>query len=311
MSLPVALSELQNRILGRVGGPGVRIVVVAALHGNEPDGVVAVRSILDVLAEHEARLGGSLVALLGNRRAYARGQRYLERDLNRGWDEEPEPEDDTAIERRELREALLTEIEAARAADEPVLVLDLHSTSGPGAPFAIPQPGGASGLAAQALEACGLPQVKGLSERIDNALLSWLHAQGVPCLVMEGGQAAAPGTATCLEAALWRVICHLHGLDCATEPRRPAEAFLVQATAGLPKALEVHYAHYAAAGGGFAMDRPGGQPYRGFQAVARGERLGQDAEGPILAPFDGYLLMPLYQGLGGEGFFLAQELAGG
>ncbi len=302
------MSELQNRILGRVGGPGVRIVVVAALHGNEPDGVFAVQAILDGLAERDAPLGGSLVALLGNRRAYARGQRYLERDLNRGWDGSPEPDDDTAVERQELRGALLTEVEAARAAGEPLIVLDLHSTSGPGAPFAIPQPGGASGLAAKALEACGLPEVKGLSERIDNALLSWLHVEGVPCLVMEGGQASAPGTAICLEAALWRVICGLLELDCAAEPRRPADAFLMQATDGLPGRLEVHYAHYAAPGGGFAMDRPGGQPFRGFQAGAKGERIRQDWDGPILAPFDGYLLMPLYQGLGGEGFFLAEEV---
>ena len=298
---------LPGRVIGRVGGAGLRIVVLAALHGNEPDGVAAVRAVLEALEQVGSELSGSLVAFIGNRRAYALGQRYLERDLNRGWGDPNEPQDGTARERAELTQALLAEVEHASADGEQMLVIDLHSTSGPGVPFAIPQPGGAKGIAARAIEASGLPQVGGLAERIDNALLSWLQERDIACMVMEGGQAGRPETSTALEAALWRVLDGLIGpLPPSANPE--AEDSLQSVTQGLPRALEVHYVQDVPDGSDFLMDRPGGQLFRGFDAVAKGERLAQDKHGPIVAPFAGYLLLPLYQGQGREGFFLATEV---
>ena len=299
---------LPERFLGRVGGPGLRLLVLGALHGNEPDGVIALQSVLATVQSQGLSLKGSVTGLLGNRRAYNRGLRYLERDLNRGWGDAFDPEDETALERRELRAAIELELQAAQQAGEPLLVLDLHSTSGPGAPFAIPPPGGAQGLIEQAIDASGLPRVAGLAERIDSALLSWLQLREVDCLVMEGGQADRPGTALNLEAALWRVLGALLGLQRAREIAPEAEAQLERATEGLPAHLEVSYVHETTAQSRFIMDRPQGRPFVGFQAVAEGELLAQDEAGPITAPFDGYLLMPLYQGQGGEGFFLARGI---
>jgi succinylglutamate desuccinylase len=299
---------LPERFLGRVGGPGLRLLVLGALHGNEPDGVIALQSVLTAVEQRGLALRGSVTGLLGNRRAYNRGLRYLERDLNRGWGDSSEPEDETALERRELSAAIELEVQAAKDAGERILVLDLHSTSGPGAPFAIPPPGGAQGLIEEALDASGLPQVAGLAERIDSALLSWLQLRGVDCLVMEGGQADRPETSLNLEAALWRVLGALLGLPEAQQVSVEAEEQLVRATDGLPAHLEVSYVHETTANSQFIMDRPQGRPFAGFQAVAEGELLAQDVGGPITAPFDGYLLMPLYQGQGGEGFFLARGI---
>lgn len=299
---------LPERFLGRVGGPGLRLLVLGALHGNEPDGVIALQSVFAAVEREELQLGGSVTGLLGNRRAYNRGLRYLERDLNRGWGDASEPEDETALERRELRVAIEAEVQAAKDAGEELLVLDLHSTSGPGAPFAIPPPGGAQGLIERALDASGLPQVAGLAERIDSALLSWLQLRDVACLVMEGGQADRPETSLNLEAALWRVMGDLLGLPNARAVCAEAEEQLARATVGLPAHLEVSYVHETTTSSRFIMDRPQGRPFVGFQAVAEGELLAQDEGGPITAPFDGYLLMPLYQGQGREGFFLARGL---
>jgi succinylglutamate desuccinylase len=52
--------------------------------------------------------------------------------------------------------------------------------------------------------------------------------------------------------------------------------------------------------------RPG---YANFQPIRRGEHLADDASGPVLAPEDGLILMPLYQSLGTDGFFLVQEVS--
>jgi succinylglutamate desuccinylase len=43
--------------------------------------------------------------------------------------------------------------------------------------------------------------------------------------------------------------------------------------------------------------------------VAAGTLLARDDGGEIRAPFDGLLLMPLYQAQGSDGFFLGREVA--
>lgn len=49
--------------------------------------------------------------------------------------------------------------------------------------------------------------------------------------------------------------------------------------------------------------RPG---YVNFQPIARGETLASDWRGPIRADESGLILMPLYQALGDDGFFVAR-----
>src|SRR5205814_9249652 len=65
------------------------LLVVAGIHGNEPQGLVAGRRVLARIEGEvgSSRLRGDLVVLAGNREALARCQRYVGRDLNRGWSE--------------------------------------------------------------------------------------------------------------------------------------------------------------------------------------------------------------------------------
>jgi succinylglutamate desuccinylase len=51
--------------------------------------------------------------------------------------------------------------------------------------------------------------------------------------------------------------------------------------------------------------RPG---YVNFQPIQQGEHLANDTTGPVLAPEDGLILMPLYQPQGSDGFFVVQEI---
>jgi succinylglutamate desuccinylase len=50
--------------------------------------------------------------------------------------------------------------------------------------------------------------------------------------------------------------------------------------------------------------RPG---YQNFQPVKKGEWLANDQDGKIVARCDGYILMPLYQSQGDDGFLIIQE----
>jgi hypothetical protein len=56
---------------------------------------------------------------------------------------------------------------------------------------------------------------------------------------------------------------------------------------------------------GFAMN-PG---FENFQPVRRGQVLARNNKGEIRAPENGLILMPLYQKLGEDGFFIGREVA--
>src|SRR5262245_25267842 len=128
-------TTLAPRLIGHLGEApqAPLLLVVAGLHGNEPAGVGAARRVVSRLAAEGTRLRGELVAIAGNRRALARGERYLARDLNRGWTAErvralragsaASPED---LEQRELL-SLLDGLLSLH--DRPRFCLDLHTTS--------------------------------------------------------------------------------------------------------------------------------------------------------------------------------------
>lgn len=301
-----------ERIVARVAGtrPGPCLIVVGALHGNEPAGVVAARRVGDALAAAADTLAGDFVALVGNAGAMAAGKRYIARDLNRAWTPErlaaldggtfsdvrsgPDPEDTEQA-------ALHAEIAAAtRSARGEVVLVDLHSTSGEGAPFSLVAD------TARCAELAALVPVTALGGLIGklNGTMTGAYASRIPgSLVIEAGQHASPATTDRAEAALW---CVLAGLGCVEEsslPRLAAMRALLEASrGGLPASMEVAYRHAIRPEDGFRM-RDG---FRHFDRVSKGDLLATDARGAVLAPLDGYVVMPLYQGQGEDGFFLAR-----
>jgi len=76
-------------------------------------------------------------------------------------------------------------------------------------------------------------------------------------------------------------------------------------SANLPKVVRLRSVHHIKPDDAFRM-RPG---YRNFQSIDIGEHLADDRHGPIYADTDGHILMPLYQPLGKEGFFVVSREA--
>ena len=83
------------------------------------------------------------------------------------------------------------------------------------------------------------------------------------------------------------------------------EAQLDRAADGLPSAVEIVYRHAITPDDEFRMD-PG---WSNFVDLRRGQRLAVDRNGHVGAPMDGRILMPLYQGLGEDGFFVARDVS--
>ena len=79
---------------------------------------------------------------------------------------------------------------------------------------------------------------------------------------------------------------------------------LVRAAAGAPAILEMTYRHAITGENAFSM-LPG---FASFEPVTAGQTVAVDARGDVTAPKGGYLLMPLYQKQGDDGFFIVTKV---
>lgn len=300
-----------TRVLGEhdVGAPGPVLVVLCAMHGNEPAGVEATRRVLAGLAERGSAFAGRIVGLVGNVPALARQRRFLARDLNRLWSSQALTElasRDPALDNPEEHECreLRCVLESEMADDRRELVLlDLHSTSAPGAPFTCISDTLRSRELALALP---VPLVLGIEESIRGSILDYLEDQGRSAIAFEGGQHADPATVDNHEAAIWITLVATGQLSARDVPELALyRARLSAAANGGPSVTEVVYRHPVRDGDGFGMI-PG---FRNFDTLRRGQLLANDRGGPVRAVSGGLLLMPLYQGQGEDGFFIVRQVA--
>ena len=304
-------AETLPRRLGRVsaGSPGPTVVLVGGLHGNEPAGPRAITSVLSQLAAEGRGLRGEVIGLTGNRAALRAGRRYLGRDLNRRWlpkdiqellapgSGRREAEDD---EQREL----LAEIGQLLApAREPLVFLDLHSTSGAGPPFTCMADVIRNRKVAFALP---IPVILGIEEILDGSLLGWLCDLGHVAVAVEGGQSDDPRTVAHHEAAIWLTLLATGALSSLGVPELGVHrARLAAAARGLPAVIEIRHRHLIGPADEFVMV-PG---FAGFDRIARGQVVAWDRTGAVRAPERGLLLMPRYQGQGEDGYFLARPVS--
>jgi hypothetical protein len=300
-----------RRLVGAYEGlqPGPTMVVVGGIHGNEPAGVAAVQQVLGVLRSRSLPLRGRVLGIAGNLRALQENVRYLDRDLNRLWypdhlarlrdapRQHASPEDVEQLELLEIFERLDASF------DHPLVVIDLHSFSAEGPPFSV----FADALRNRpiALE-MRVPIIFGLEESVDGTLLGYLVDQGHVAVGFEAGQHEDPRTLENHVAAIW-VALVAAGLLARHEVAEIErwEAQLDQAADGLPPAVEIVHRHAITPEDEFRMD-PG---WSNFVELRRGQRLAVDRNGHVGAPTDGRILMPLYQGLGEDGFFIARDVS--
>jgi predicted deacylase len=295
-------ARLIDRLLG--DEPGPTLVLVGGIHGNEPAGVNASRDVLAALRASGAKVRGEIVAFAGNVRGLAGKTRYLARDLNRLWTAEKiagaratkEPQAELA-ELVELAAELEQVIARARG---PVYAIDLHTTSAAGVPFSVI---GASEARREFARHFHIPGLVGLEEALEGVLTSYLSTQGCVTMAVEGGQHDSPDAAVSLAAVVTVALKASGVVDAAAVPAlADAEAHLAQARGDLPQMIASRYAVEPALG--FQME-PG---FANIQRIRRGTLIAKDGSGEIRAPFDGLVLLPLYQAQGSDGFFYGRAL---
>jgi len=312
-----------ERIIGTHTGTeaGALVLIFGAVHGNEPAGVQALQEIFSMLEkEPDSNPGfefrGRLVGLIGNLQAYSTQKRFLDRDLNRLWTPTNllriQQADRIGLqgedrELAELLEIIHEEIQTYRP--EALVLLDLHTTSADGGIFCIPSDDRASLRLAKELHA---PVILGMLEGLEGTLLHFAAGNhfeicGYPKYsigaAFESGQHNDPLSVSRSIAAI--VNC-LRAAGCIREEDVDSrhESILRAFSDPLPKVTRLRHVHHIRPGDAFDM-RPG---YVNFQPIQKGEHLANDVTGPVLAPEDGLILMPLYQPQGSDGFFVVAEI---
>ena len=183
----------------------------------------------------------------------------------------------------------------------PVFALDLHTTSAEGAAFAIV--GGETDLGFAA--GFALPGIVGMKETLEGVLSAYLGARGVVALAIEGGQSESAAAAANLESVITVGLAAAGVLAPAAIPGwQEARDLLVRRRGDLPQLIEVALRHEVRPDAGFRME-PG---FANIQRAAAGTLLAREHGAEIRAPFDGVLLLPLYQPQGSDGFFYGREL---
>ncbi|WP_157976206.1 succinylglutamate desuccinylase/aspartoacylase family protein [Lewinella sp. IMCC34191] len=309
------------RVIGHYVGEesGPLVVAIGGIHGNEPAGVRALEQLFELLQEEPLvnpgfSFRGELLALRGNLEALRTGRRYVDVDLNRIWKPFVKGIDDSypTAEAREL-DGMLAAIENAledSSAQELVLI-DLHTTTADGGVFAVTGDDGPSlSLAAE----LGVPVIKGMLSGLQGTTLSYFRSGAYdfeqPCraITFESG---AHTDEESVARALAATVNLLRSVGCVREEDVSThhEETLRRAVTKVPTLLELVYVHRIdpADRAAFRM-KPG---YKNFHSIQAGEILASDSNGPIAAPCSGYILMPLYQDQGEEGFFIVQEYEGG
>lgn len=311
LSGPTPTFAPEERVLARIGGgiPGSTMIVTAGIHGNEPAGLEAVARVVSRLERDRPEIRGTLVALAGNLAALRERTRFIDEDLNRRWTpervaalragacaEEGAAED---LEQLELLEALQQAVDGKSG---PHYFLDLHTSSAEGPAFLTV---GDTLFNRRFAANFPLPVILGLEEQVDGALLEYLNELGFVTLGVEAGHHDSGSSVDRLEAALWLALLHAGLLPPEAVPDPEAcRSVLTEGGRDIPRLLEVRRRHAIAPEDGFCME-PG---YGNFHRVTKGQLLARDEHGLVLAPQSGRLLLPLYQGKGGDGFFIAREV---
>ncbi len=306
-----------KRVIGSYEGTqrGPLFISIGGIHGNEPSGIYAIQEVLRMLEVEPFTnasfvFSGKFVGLVGNLAAIRTKRRFINKDLNRQLTPDHVHElrmnhnHHLDVEDRELL-LLLDEIDRQIKQYKPdkVVILDLHTTSVTGGIFAIVTEDPESIRIGQSLHA---PVVKGMLDGIHGTTMHYFNRKNygvnITTLTFEAGQHDDPLS---INRAISGIVATMRAIGCVKS--KDVETFhddlLRHYSQNLPKVTRLAYVHRIKPEDHFTMY----PNYRNFQWIKKGEIVARDTHGPVIAPVEGYMLMPLYQSQGDDGFFILQK----
>jgi succinylglutamate desuccinylase len=293
------ISTLFKRIIGNISGGDNQtlLVCIGGLHGNEQAGYNALEHLISHL---DKRLfNGHFVAIGGNLQALKEKKRYLQTDLNRIWLNDlidNIPLDSEISEYEELRQL----IEVLRVIPHDTykrrILIDLHTTSAPNGAFVIRTVTTDDDIA-KLLE---IPIILGLDKKLEGTAMTYMEQWDYETFAFEGGTIGKENSANNLILGVWRI---LQALQMTSQPIPNLEHTLGETIrSGVPTYLTCEYVHKIPANSTFKMI----DGFGNFDSIEEGQLLAHQDGQEICSPYKGYILMPLYQNDGNDGFFVVK-----
>jgi succinylglutamate desuccinylase len=284
------------------GNPANKLIVIGGIHGNEKAGIQAIENILTPLEKYFLPDKGSLYFLKGNLPALIKGERFIEKDLNRLWKNDiihrKENRYADEIPLKNLHSLIIERI--CNNETEGCTFIDLHTFSAKSGIFCIPADNESSIEMARSFK---VPFIEKLASNLPGTTLEYFGNKGMTCVVFEGGTHGTVLAVKNLEYALWHALAYKGVISEELMQVRESRKYLSILSQQYPHHLELVYRHQLDAYQNFQM-REG---YYNFKPVKKSELLAMQEDQAINSPSDGYILMPLYQKKGSDGFFIVSD----
>ncbi|HHH54441.1 MAG TPA: succinylglutamate desuccinylase, partial [Bacteroidetes bacterium] len=295
---------------------GPLVILFGNMHGNEPAGTKAIDLMIKMIevepvTNPKFKFRGKILGLIGNLEATKKGIRFIDTDLNRSWTPEiveiiqNSPVQSLNSEEKEIKEILdLLHKKIEEYKPEKVFYLDLHTTSSKGGIFTIVPDIKESVDVSLKLNA---PVVLGLMNGVKGTSTEFFSENfaNTPSISMtfESGNHDDFLSVNRAIAAITNLMTIVGNFEAEHVENRHNQ-LLKEFSKGLPKLSKLLYKHTISPEDKFKMN-PG---YKNFQKIKKNEILATDKNGIIKSPYEGRILMPLYQDMGEDGFFIIKEI---
>ena len=304
-SFPIE-SKKTERVIGTYtsGLPGVHVVLLGGIHGNEPSGVTAIQQVLTDLKEQNISIKGKITGLRGNIPALSQGNRFVDRDLNRIWNTDFTPIEEVheSITEKTEKLQLIEQFKKILDGKQTPVFIDLHTTSANGSPFI------AIGDTLRNRKLCKdipTPVILGFEEYMKGTLFNFFNFLGVCSMLFEGGQHDSKEAIDNHVSFIWMALANL---GCLTRKDIPnyEELYqqLLKSTEGKSEIYETVYRYAVKERSLFEMD----PDYDNFQTVEKNESIASYNGERIHINNQGNIFMPLYQKQGEDGFFIIRKV---
>lgn len=298
------------RIIGKFGGneQGPTLVFFGGIHGNEMAGVEAIEQVFEELESIAAVIKGTVYGVRGNIPAQLKGERFLDKDLNRIWTtpkiEQVINKHDAGLyrEERELIEIYQLVQSVLESESPPFYFIDFHTTSSKTLPFITINDALINRRFSQLFP---VPVILGIEEYLEGPLLSHLNERGYVSLGFESGQHADRQSVKNSISFIWLTLVFSGVIDKGSVSTYELHYGELKDSASHNMTFyEVIHRHPIKPTHIFEMYNG----FKSFEHVSKGIPLARHNGEEIKMEKNGILFMPLYQDQGEEGFFLIRKI---
>lgn len=269
------------------GKQGHHLIILGAIHGDEPCGTIAINKAMDQLNQGTLKLTSGKVTFfpMCNPKAYEQKVRYIDDNLNRIFKIHESPSS--------YEEKLSTEICSKILELNPTAILDLHSFSGKGEPFGFldndtPENRKFSFEMNEKYIITGWDTAFGEVENPSYCTESFARDNNIHCILVECGQNHTKEAEEFAIKTLYRGLSYWNLID-EFEDTKTAPSF-----------IEMKHVITKEAQGELLI------PHNNFVKCQKGQTIA--AYGPekhIEMPFDGYVILPKFKAeVGHEWFYI-------